>query len=167
MHKFPLHPSGCSLRNEAMGKKPVLALALGICLLSGCKSATIGAAADSNGIVGTWQGTQPNPMKNAKIPAGTNLGTLPDIAVTMEFSPDGLFSLKTGSGQINVELDGTYTYNDSAKQLTLKPEKMKIGTSETKMPDSQAKSPPQVVTWKSPNEIEMRYGMSDLDLKRK
>jgi hypothetical protein len=135
-------------RLKVMCRNGLAIFALCSVLILGCKGKT--------GIVGSWAGTQPGV-------AGS------PITQTLNFKPDGTFSMVSGSGSMNSEMDGTYTYYESNKQFTFTLQTMKVGGQEVKMTGGLLgqPSPPQLVNWKGSDEIVLRMGMNELDLKRK
>lgn len=124
-------------------------LVVGACILAlvGCKAKA--------GIVGEWTGTQPSPMGGPQ-------------DVTAKFNADGTYNLIRGSGQLKGETDGTYTYDDSTKQLTMNQQKIFIGGQEVKVTSgSLPPGSPAPVTWTSSDEIKIKMALGDISLKRK
>ncbi|HEY3782636.1 MAG TPA: hypothetical protein VGL56_16250 [Fimbriimonadaceae bacterium] len=151
-----------------MDKKGALALSLGMLLLAGCKGGSVqqGATGGSNTLVGTWKGTEPNPMKNMKMMGGSTNTQTANIALTYKFNQDGSFSITSDSGPISSELDGNYTYAETTKLLNTKLVSMKIGSKGSKAPISGNTSKSETITWKTPNEFVVSAGPADVDLKR-
>lgn len=132
-----------------MDKKLLLVIGACAVALVGCKSKA--------GLVGDWTGTEP------AITGGTS-------DVEAKFNADGTYSLIRGSGQLKSEIDGTYTYDDSSKQVTLTQQKMMIGGQEVKVTGGGAifgKGQPSAVAWNSGDEVTIKMAMGDLSLKRK
>jgi hypothetical protein len=88
--------------------------------------------------------------------------------VDLQLRTDGTYVLVLGVGDQHSETDGTYTYDSKAKKLTMTGTKMATGGREVDLTDPKYAAPPQVadVTWKSPNEMELKTAGGQLDLKR-
>jgi len=119
-------------------------------MAGGCKA--------KNPIVGQWAGSEPSIM-------GGNMD------LTADFGADGTYKISVGSGQAAIATQGTYTYDDSTKQLTLKQEKVTMGGNEIKVSGSSdislGPSGSSPVTWVGDGEIKAKFGMTEMDLKRK
>ncbi|MFI5385376.1 MAG: lipocalin-like domain-containing protein [Fimbriimonadales bacterium] len=123
-------------------------------IVCACLLALVGCKAKS-GIVGEWVGTQPSPIGGA-------------TDVTVKFNADGTFVRTTGSGPLSGETDGTYTYDDASKQLTMNQQKITIGGQEVKvtggaLPQGQ----PTSVTWTGSDQMTVKMALGDISLKRK
>jgi|GEM_PF-4005156 len=131
--------------------------------LAGCQSSggptrgpeATGATSGGTGIVGEWAGTQPSALGGT-----TN--------VSVSFKSDGTYVEKTGTGQFAGEVDGTFTYDDSSKQITMNQNKMLLGGQEAKITGgSFPPGRPTPVTWTGTDQITIKMPLGDLSLKRK
>jgi len=119
------------------------------CALIGCKG--------KEGIVGEWQGTEPSMQS----------GTPTEVSV--KFESNGNYSLVRGIGQLTSEVDGTYTYDDASKQITMNQQKMLLAGQEVKVTGGNPTGlgRPTPVKWESSSEITITRPVGDIHLKRK